>query len=301
MRSKSPAFSFYPKDWLSDAHVKAMTLEERGAYVELLCIYWLEDGLPSDVARLARLVGVPERRFGKLWPALAPCFRVEGDRLIQKRVEAEKAKQAEFRRSQSEKGAKGGKSRKTNKRKKPLVQSGFDSAKPEVTLPSPSPSSFPSSVQPPNPPRLGKGLDALFAEAGVPLGATADAVGGGEPNGNGHRKHGPGTATEREVATLEKDDAVRATADYWSEMWGREGRQLGTLQAAKRALAAGYSAESLRLVIRTAVACRENPDRYPERSSFRWAVDNRKLGADYLLRPATLDKLIPEGESWERE
>ncbi len=74
MRSPSPAFSFYPKDWLSDATVMAMSLEEQGAYVRLLSIYWLEDGLPSDVTRLARLAGVPLKRFQRLWVAVAPCF-----------------------------------------------------------------------------------------------------------------------------------------------------------------------------------------------------------------------------------
>lgn len=43
--NKSPAFQFYPKDFLTDINVISMSLEERGAYITLLCYDWLEDGL----------------------------------------------------------------------------------------------------------------------------------------------------------------------------------------------------------------------------------------------------------------
>lgn len=118
------------------------------------------------------------------------------------------------------------------------------------------------------------------------------------PKGGGG---GVASRTEQERLRLESDEKLRGIADYWSERFGRTGRQLGVLRAAKQAFAAGYEADTLRLVIRTAAACSQNPDRYPPRSSFRWAVDNSRLGPEYLLRPSTLDRLVPEGESWERE
>src|SRR5712692_2616640 len=121
MRSPSPAFSFYPKDWLSDANVKAMTLEAKGAYIELLGIYWLEDGLPASTDRLARLLGIASSKLRRLWPMIDPCFRVEGDRLIQKRMDQERAKQAAFSESQRLRGLKGGKPRSINKAANPAV------------------------------------------------------------------------------------------------------------------------------------------------------------------------------------
>jgi hypothetical protein len=35
---KSPAFQFYPKDFLTDENVRVMSLQERGAYITLLCL-----------------------------------------------------------------------------------------------------------------------------------------------------------------------------------------------------------------------------------------------------------------------
>lgn len=48
-KEKSPAFQFYPKDFMTDGKVICMTPEERGLYVWLLCVDWLEDGFPEDL------------------------------------------------------------------------------------------------------------------------------------------------------------------------------------------------------------------------------------------------------------
>ena len=72
---KSPAFQFYPKDFLTDEKVRVMSLQERGAYITLMCLCWTEGTIPSDLLRLARLCEVPVRVFRHLWPALEPCFQ----------------------------------------------------------------------------------------------------------------------------------------------------------------------------------------------------------------------------------
>lgn len=105
---KSPAFQFYPKDFLMDGNVAGMSLQERGAYITLLCICWQEQSLPNDQGRLARMVGVPLPVFRRLWPALVPCFQITAGRLTHKRLEIERQKQDAFRRRQRENGAKGG-------------------------------------------------------------------------------------------------------------------------------------------------------------------------------------------------
>ena len=45
---KSPAFQFYPKDWLTDPDVVCMNFAQKGAYITLLCYCWLEGQLPKN-------------------------------------------------------------------------------------------------------------------------------------------------------------------------------------------------------------------------------------------------------------
>lgn len=53
----APAFQFYAADWLSDEHVRTMTLEETGAYIDALALCWREGSIPADPEKLARLIG----------------------------------------------------------------------------------------------------------------------------------------------------------------------------------------------------------------------------------------------------
>ena len=45
---KAPAFQFYPKDFLTDDKVLAMSDDILGKYIKLLCIDWLNDGLSKN-------------------------------------------------------------------------------------------------------------------------------------------------------------------------------------------------------------------------------------------------------------
>lgn len=105
--SKSPAFQFYANEFLMDEHVALMSLQERGAYITLICKCWNEGTLPADLERLSKLCGAPLATFRKLWPAIEPCFRANGDgRLMHPRLEKERKKQRDFRRRQSDAAAK---------------------------------------------------------------------------------------------------------------------------------------------------------------------------------------------------
>jgi uncharacterized protein YdaU (DUF1376 family) len=117
-KEKAPAFQFYPKDFVADGNVASMSLQERGAYVTLLCVCWLEQSLPDDVARLGRMVGATAPQMRRIWPAIRACFREHPDeqgRLIHPRLEQERKSQAEFRLKQAENGKKGGRPRKPKK------------------------------------------------------------------------------------------------------------------------------------------------------------------------------------------
>lgn len=64
MVEKSPAFQFYPKDWLSSWRVQSMTPEQRGGYIQLLCHAWLQNPqgtLPDDPEILAQMSGLNDR------------------------------------------------------------------------------------------------------------------------------------------------------------------------------------------------------------------------------------------------
>ncbi len=118
---KPPAFQFYPADFLVDENVVTMSLEERGAYITLLCHCWLETTIPADLKALARLCGVTHNRMKKLWPSLDFCFflekntdishATESSRLKNLRLEQERLKQKNYKSQQSENGKKGAQGR----------------------------------------------------------------------------------------------------------------------------------------------------------------------------------------------
>src|SRR6185295_18845352 len=103
-REQSPAFQFYPRDFLTDGNVATMTLAERGAYITLLCLCWQEQSLPFEHKKLARVVGVSMAAWIKIWPALSPCFSITQGRLSHPRLDREREKQAIFREQRSTAG-----------------------------------------------------------------------------------------------------------------------------------------------------------------------------------------------------
>jgi uncharacterized protein YdaU (DUF1376 family) len=118
MADKAPAFQFYPKDFLSDERVRLMSHTERGIYITLLCLCWLEGTLPLETDKLAKLVEMPLPRFTKVWEnsVLRQCFQVNDDgRLHHKRLDEERVKQDHYRRGQSDKGKASGVSRRATK------------------------------------------------------------------------------------------------------------------------------------------------------------------------------------------
>lgn len=137
MSERSPAFQFYPKDWLSDSNVRAMTVDAKGTYIELLCLYWLHGGLPNSTDYLARLVVLPPAKFRRLWPQIAPCFTVDGDQLHQKRMDREREKQDAYRRERSSSGKRGAEKRHGSAIKEPLAKSSSSSAVSVLLSPSP--------------------------------------------------------------------------------------------------------------------------------------------------------------------
>jgi uncharacterized protein YdaU (DUF1376 family) len=70
----APAFQFYARDWLADAEVRLLTLEQRGAYIDLLAYCWERDGLPTDAEKLRKLIGATSKEAARVLPAVLPFF-----------------------------------------------------------------------------------------------------------------------------------------------------------------------------------------------------------------------------------
>jgi uncharacterized protein YdaU (DUF1376 family) len=113
-RTTSPAFQWYPKDYLSSSKVQRMSMTERGIYQTLLSQCWLDNGLPTDLAQLAQMVTMKEAQFTRIWTngPLHQCFHERGGRLHNNRLDEERRKQADYRRRQSDNGRRGGRPNK---------------------------------------------------------------------------------------------------------------------------------------------------------------------------------------------
>jgi uncharacterized protein YdaU (DUF1376 family) len=115
MADKSPAFQFYPKDFLTDERVVLMSNTEVGIYVRLLCFCWLEGTLPLETQALARMARMPIKQFTRLWEnsIVKTCFKLsdEDGRLHHKRLDEERDKQRTYNKGQSESGKRGAEAR----------------------------------------------------------------------------------------------------------------------------------------------------------------------------------------------
>lgn len=91
---RSPAFQFYPADWLSDEQCSLYSLEEEGAYIRLICYCWREGTIPADPEKCAKLIG--KGCSTNLARVVQGGFLQDPsnkDRMIHPRLEQERAKQ----------------------------------------------------------------------------------------------------------------------------------------------------------------------------------------------------------------
>jgi uncharacterized protein YdaU (DUF1376 family) len=76
---------FFPRDYL--AATRHLTLEERGAYTDLLWLQWESGPLPKSPERLARMIGCSPAEFTPIWAAIKPKFVEIEPGLINRRLE----------------------------------------------------------------------------------------------------------------------------------------------------------------------------------------------------------------------
>jgi len=152
MINKSPAFQFYPGDFLSDENVISMNCEERGIYITLLSICWIQGSIPADHPKILKLLPNPI-------PPSLPKIVVDRftplpdnpDRLVNNRLEKERKKQSDFRDKKSNAGKKGGANRWKDHKKKDENSNGTAIVLPLANDSSLSSSSSSSSSSPHKP------------------------------------------------------------------------------------------------------------------------------------------------------
>lgn len=112
---RSPAFQFYPAEFLASRKVDRMSMTERGAYITLLCQCWLDNGLPTDLSELAESVRMKPAQFERMWEngKIRHCFVERGGKFHNERLDIERKKQIEYRRRQADNGSKGGRPTKS--------------------------------------------------------------------------------------------------------------------------------------------------------------------------------------------
>jgi uncharacterized protein YdaU (DUF1376 family) len=139
---QSPAFSFYPTDFL--VGTATFSLEERGAYITLLSYQWDHGGVPDDGTERARLLNCSLKRAEALWDRTRTKFDQGSDGAWRNpRLETERAKQAYRRAALAANGSKGGrpKNQKENQTETNSFQSGSANGNLNESLSSSSPSS----------------------------------------------------------------------------------------------------------------------------------------------------------------
>lgn len=180
---KAPAFQFYPNDFLSDANVIVMSLQERGAYITLICVCWQQGTLPNNIEQLARFCGTPAATFRKLWPAVERCFKVSanGLYLLHPRLEKERKKQREYRKLQSDKGkASAARRNHGSTAVQPRLDSGSTEGQPAIRTPvQPEPNSSSSVFD----------LQSSTSDSGQKSERALRGVGGGVMAGTLPRDH----------------------------------------------------------------------------------------------------------------
>src|SRR6184192_797030 len=97
--NKPPAFQFYVKDWLSSPTTRTMSLEAKGAYIQLLATAW--DGeppgsLPKDDERLRMLAGASDAEWMRVRvPVLSNFSDVRG-KLVNKKLREQWSRLSQF-------------------------------------------------------------------------------------------------------------------------------------------------------------------------------------------------------------
>lgn len=217
-RGKPPAFQFYPTDFLTGTTF--MTAEAVGGFIRLLCHQWETGGIPDDDEVITQVTGCR----GNAVASIRQKFFKDSDGLLKnRRLEAIRAEQEEYRAKQADKAnLRWGKREKTPKQK--TTGNAVASAS---AMPVDMPQGMPEACPPPPPPIV------------PPISPTGDAPDDAEVVSaiwDGHPQQGRTRSSRAKVTNAWKavPKAERPTLEnisrslaLWraSEDWRKEGGQ----------------------------------------------------------------------------
>lgn len=155
-QQSAPAFQFYPRDFLASEHVRVMNEAERGIYITLLCVCWLEGSLPLADAALVKVADTTQKRWNSARVKILACFDERDGRYYNRRLDLEREKQ-EHNRQQRVNAGIASVQRRFNGRST-SVQHPFNSSSATASA-----SSIASSTSVQKPPKSPKGDDGFEA------------------------------------------------------------------------------------------------------------------------------------------
>jgi len=99
------AYMWSVRDWRGDDIYRLLSLEEKGAYRELLDECWIHQKIPNDVDRLARIAGMAIDAFKRLWSLIKEKFyEISEGWLSSKRLEQDRERLDEIREKRARAG-----------------------------------------------------------------------------------------------------------------------------------------------------------------------------------------------------
>lgn len=162
-KGKSPAFQFYPKDWLTDIHIKMMSNAESGLYFTILCHDWLENGLTEQ-----ELNDLIERGINGGSRLVRERFNEHPERegyFTNPRLQKERERQAEWRKKSAKAGKASAKARKAQGlASQPAANQSSTNGQPKGNSSSPTSSSSSSTSSNNNKKRTLSSADFVFPE-----------------------------------------------------------------------------------------------------------------------------------------
>jgi uncharacterized protein YdaU (DUF1376 family) len=96
-----PVMPFFVRDYI--ASTRHLTLEQRGAYTDLLFFQWDTGPLPAETNELARMLGASPEQFSSIWSSIGSKFKTVNGTIQNLRVEIERKKSRKKRKVYREK------------------------------------------------------------------------------------------------------------------------------------------------------------------------------------------------------
>lgn len=102
VKKPSPAFQWYPADFLRDTAL--MSPAESGMYAKALCHLWSHENLPVSPERLCRVLGTSPDEVRQCWSAIEKLMVINGEVFTSESIDTARQRQDDFREIQSRKG-----------------------------------------------------------------------------------------------------------------------------------------------------------------------------------------------------